>query len=67
MYLLIKLDLRHKVMYIDDRPFLFTASLRDNIDPFGRFTDEEIKEALAKVGVWDELIKMEDNQTGNPL
>jgi|JI6StandDraft_1071083.scaffolds.fasta_scaffold05741_7 ABC-type multidrug transport system fused ATPase/permease subunit len=38
----------------DHSPFLFTSTLRNNLDPFGRYSDEEIREAMQKVGLWNE-------------
>lgn len=38
-----------------------SASLRDNIDPFKRYTDDQIRDALTKVGLWDEIPLVDHN------
>ena len=43
------------VALIDDNPFIFTGTLRDNIDPFQQYTDEQIIEALIRIGMWNQL------------
>lgn len=47
-------DIRQHVQMYDHSPFMFTSSLRNNIDPFGKYSDEEIRRALEKVGLWNE-------------
>lgn len=36
-------------------PFMFTGTLRENMDPFGMYSDDEIKNSLDVVDVWSLL------------
>ncbi|XP_063983809.1 ATP-binding cassette sub-family C member 4-like isoform X2 [Diachasmimorpha longicaudata] len=42
-------DLRKKISIIPQEPMLFSASLRDNLDPFHQFKDEQLWSALEEV------------------
>lgn len=42
-------DLREAITIVPQDPTLFTGTLRNNLDPFGLFTDEEIFTALRRV------------------
>jgi ABC-type transport system involved in cytochrome bd biosynthesis fused ATPase/permease subunit len=42
-------DLREAITIVPQDPTLFTGTLRNNLDPFGIFTDEEIFTALRRV------------------
>ena len=42
-------DLRESITIVPQDPTLFTGTVRDNLDPFGLFTDEEIFTALRQV------------------
>ena len=44
-------SLRLQIGIIPQLPFVFYASLRKNLDPYDQYTDEEIWEALRKVGL----------------
>ncbi len=41
--------LRGAVSLIPQAPFLFESSLRENLDPFHEYTDDQVWEALANV------------------
>ena len=53
-------DLREAITIVPQDPTLFTGTLRNNLDPFELFTDEEIFNALRKV----QLISGFDDQSG---
>jgi ABC-type multidrug transport system fused ATPase/permease subunit len=42
-------DLREAITIVPQDPTLFTGTIRNNLDPFGLFTDEEIFTALQRV------------------
>lgn len=42
-------DLRENIVMVPQDPTLFTGTVRNNLDPFGLFTDEEIFTALRRV------------------
>lgn len=42
-------DLRKEISIIPQEPVLFSASIRYNLDPFGRSDDKTLWEALEKV------------------
>lgn len=42
-------------MMITEFPFLFTGTVRENMDPRRGKSDDEIRQALIDIGVWDEL------------
>ncbi|KAL1409872.1 hypothetical protein Q8F55_003871 [Vanrija albida] len=44
-------DLRSRITYIPQDAVLFSGTVRDNLDPFGEHTDEELLEALARVNL----------------
>lgn len=44
-------ELRSKLTIIPQEPFMFNATVRQNLDPFKKYSDNEIWEALEKVGL----------------
>ena len=46
---------RERITCLTQDPFLYPASIRENADPPGKSSDEEISEAMKKVGIWDVL------------
>lgn len=44
-----------KVMMISEVPFLFTGTVRENMDPRQGKSDGEIRQTLIDIGVWNEL------------
>lgn len=45
--------LRHRVVVLPQEAILFSGTLRENLDPLGMHTDEEIWESLKAVGLYD--------------
>lgn len=43
------------VMYVNSMPFIFTSSIRENLDPFEEHSEDELVEALKKVKLWDAI------------
>ena len=63
MYLSItKEDITQYVMYINSMPFIFTSSIKENLDPFEEHSEDELVEALRKVKLWDAIeVEFEDS------
>ena len=51
--------LRTKVGYIPQQPFLFSGTVRENLDPFGLKSDDEIIAVLKKTYLWDYIATMD--------
>lgn len=47
--------LRHNVSIIPQDPYLFSGTLRSNVDPYEEHSDQEVKLALQQVTIWDQL------------
>lgn len=45
--------IRQKLICLTQDPFLFTSSIRLNVDPLGEASDSEIITSINKVGLWD--------------
>ena len=46
-------ELRQQFACIPQTPFLFNDTLRRNLDPFGKYSDVQIEEALRKTCILD--------------
>ena len=58
-------DLREQVTQIPQDPTLFTGSLRYNLDPFNKVSDERIEELIKKAGLEHLLTKSADESEEN--
>jgi len=50
--------LRNNISIIPQTPFMFTGTIRQNLDPTGQFTDEQIWNALEEVRLKEHVEKM---------
>jgi ATP-binding cassette subfamily C (CFTR/MRP) protein 4 len=50
--------LRSKFTVIPQTPFLFSDTLRRNLDPFDEHPEAEIVESLQAVKIWEKLLKV---------
>lgn len=53
--------IRQKLICLTQDPFLFTGSIRLNVDPLGEATDSEIVLALKKVELWETIAAKVEN------
>ncbi|KYN27995.1 hypothetical protein ALC57_02594 [Trachymyrmex cornetzi] len=60
-------DLRSKINIISREPFLFSDSLRQNLDPFDSFTDEPLWRALEEVELKEMSLEVHINESGSNL
>jgi len=58
--------IREKLICLTQDPFLFPASVRSNIDPFTKSSDEDIVTALQKVGLWSIFVDKSTNSSTSP-
>lgn len=52
--------LRKSIAYIPQSPFLIQGTVRENIDPFKKYSDDEVWENLASVELKSHVEKMDD-------
>lgn len=52
--------LRTAINVIPQEPFLMQGTIRLNADPFGLASDEDIKNALTRVGLWELFMSRAD-------
>ncbi len=52
--------LRSKLAVIPQQPVMFSGSIRSNLDPFGKHTDDEIWDALRAVHLKEKIKEMPD-------
>ncbi|KAL4804941.1 P-loop containing nucleoside triphosphate hydrolase protein [Aspergillus unguis] len=61
-------EIRQRLNVITQEPFLVAGSLRFNIDPFGKSSDEALITVLKRVGLWDVIAKHgQENTSGTGL
>ncbi|NXN15001.1 MRP7 protein, partial [Indicator maculatus] len=51
-------ELRSRLAIIPQDPFLFSGSIRENLDPQGKRTDAELHEMLEQCHLWDAVTQM---------
>ncbi|NXU52281.1 MRP7 protein, partial [Turnix velox] len=51
-------ELRSRLAIIPQDPFLFSGSIRENLDPQGKYTDAELHEVLEQCHLWDTVSQM---------
>ncbi|KAF4466489.1 multidrug resistance-associated [Fusarium albosuccineum] len=44
--------IRQRLSCLTQDPFLFSDTIRFNVDPLNKYSDDEIKSALERVGIW---------------
>lgn len=57
-------DLRSSISIIPQEPVLFSESLRYNLDPFGKYTDTALWEALREVELGDAVLDQKVTEGG---
>lgn len=54
---------RSRLAIIPQDPFLFSGSIRANLDPQGKRTDAELREVLEQCHLWDAVTQMGELET----
>ena len=49
--------LRKSIAYIPQAPFLIQGSIRENLDPFNEYSDEEINKTLEEIKLLEHINK----------
>ena len=47
---------RKRISVIPQHPYLYKGTLRENIDPFNNYSDEQVIKALKKALLWDSTL-----------
>ncbi|RSM15280.1 hypothetical protein CEP52_000842 [Fusarium oligoseptatum] len=58
--------IRQRISCLTQDPFLFSDTIRFNADPLSKYSDEEIKNALERVGIWS-VIQAKVGEDKDPL
>ncbi|RSL69474.1 hypothetical protein CEP54_002250 [Fusarium duplospermum] len=58
--------IRQRLSCLTQDPFLFSDTIRFNADPLSKYSDEEIKNALERVGIWS-VIQAKVGEDKDPL
>ena len=53
--------LRKSIAYIPQQPFMIQGSIRENLDPFNEYTDEQIDQTLKEVKLFDYITNSCEN------
>lgn len=54
---------RSRLAIIPQDPFLFSGSIRENLDPQGKRTDAELRDVLEQCHLWDAVTQMGELET----
>lgn len=52
-----------RLAIIPQDPFLFSGSIRENLDPQGKRTDAELRDVLEQCHLWDAVTQMGELET----
>ncbi|KAJ4255444.1 hypothetical protein NW762_009439 [Fusarium torreyae] len=58
--------IRRRLSCLTQDPFVFSDTIRSNLDPFNESTDDEIRNALERVGIWS-VIQVKTGDDKEPL
>lgn len=57
-------ELRKEICIVPQDPFLYEASLRENLDPYNKFTNQDIEKVLKEINFFDIEKKNGKNEVG---